>query len=402
MHSKTMRAMRFDCFLMMAWAWFALVLLAVPAAAATPAGTAITVNAGVTASGPEGTRTLTRGADIYLGDRLETGIFGQVEIEFVDHTRLAIGPNSSMVIDAFVMQSPTRLNRLGLTASRGAFRFLSGNSAKQAYRLKTPTATIGIRGTEFDFAVRRVREMAIAMYGGITHDCSLSTGICADLRKSCDVALFGGGQVVKTRTKALTDQQIRMAFPFMGDEGRLSSAFHVGSAGCVHGNHSNPPRMIRKANLRPGQKFVEFHAELDYFPGNTSFIYGTLNPDGTPQTSTYISYKPAKGVFGLIVGSVIPLPSFFDGYASNKASVPALKYRVLLTDQQYRKLDTFIQNSRKTRKVFWMYTANCVRLVRDAARAIGLKAPETTFVLPVTYINELSWANRGRLADPGE
>ena len=394
--------MSFKSFRMLAWVWIALIVLVVPAAAATPAGTAITVNAGVTASGPQGTRSLTKGADIYLGDKVDTGIFGQVEIEFTDHTKLAIGPSSSMVIDAFVMQSPTRLKRLGLTASRGTFRFLSGNSAKQAYRLKTPAATIGIRGTEFDFAVGRVKAMAIAMYGGITRDCSLSSGICANLRKSCDVALFDNGQVVKTRTAALTDQQIRMAFPFMGHEGRLSAAFHVGSAGCINGDQSNPQPKIKKANIRPGQKFVEFHAELDYFPGNTSFIYGTLNPNGTPQTSTYVSYKPVKGAFGLIVGSIIPLPSFFDGYASNKASKPVLTYRVLLTDQQYRKLETFIKEARQTRKVFWMYTANCVRLVRDAARAIGLKAPEATFVLPMTYVNQLSWANRGRLADPGE
>ena len=394
--------MRFNFFLMLAWAWFALVVMAMPAAAATSAGTAIMVNAGVIASGPQGTRTLTKGADIYLGDKVDTGIFGQVEIEFADKTKLAIGPRSSMVIDAFVMQSPNRLSRLGLTASRGTFRFLSGNSSKQAYRLKTPAATIGIRGTEFDFAVGRIKDMAIAMYGGITRDCSLSSGICANLRKSCDLAIFDGGQVVKTRTKALTDQQIKVAFPFMGDEGRLSAAFHVGSAGCINGDQSNPPRRIKKANIRPGQKFVEFHAELDYFPGNTSLIYGTLDPNGMPQTSTYVSHKPVMGALGLIVGSIIPLPSYFDGYASNKASTPVLKYRVLLNEQQYRKLDTFIKNARQTRKVFWMYTANCVRLVRDAARAIGLKAPEATFVLPMTYINQLSWANRGRLADPGE
>ncbi len=393
--------MRLNSFLVLASVWIALVAMAMPAAAAAPAGTAIAVRAGVTASGPQGTRTLGKGADIYLGDRVETGIFGQVEIEFTDHTKLAVGPNSSMVIDAYVMQSRSRLKQLGLTASRGAFRFLTGDSAKQAYRIKTPTATIGIRGTEFDFAVRRVRATAMALYGGLTRICSLSSGICADLRASCDVGLVDDGQVVKTRTAALTDQQIRLAFPFMGDEGRLSGAFHVGSAGCINGDHSNPlpGGAINKADIQPGQKFVEFHAEFDYFPGNTSLIYGTLGPDGEPLNPTYVSYKPIAGPLGLIIGSIVPLPPQLDGYGFDTAPGAVVKYRVLLSDEQYRKLDAFVQNARKTRKAFWLYTNNCVRFVRDAARAIGLKAPEATLVLPIVYINELSWANRGRVAD---
>ncbi len=394
--------MRLNSFLVVVSAWIALVVvMAMPAAAATPAGTAIAVNAGVTASGPQGTRTLSKGADIYQGDRVETGIFGQVEIEFTDHTKLAVGPNSSMVIDAYVMQSRSRLKQLGLTASRGAFRFLTGDSAKQAYRIKTPTATIGIRGTEFDFAVRRIRATAMALYGGNTRICSLSSGICADLRASCDVALVDDGQVVKTRTAALTDQQIRVGFPFMGHEGRLTASFHVGSAGCINGDHSNPQGngTIKKANIQPGQKFVEFHAEFDYFPGNTSLIYGTLGPDGEPQNSTYVSYKPIAGPLGLIIGSIIPVPPNLDGYASNETPKPVVKYRVLLSEEKYRKLDAFVRNARETSKVFWLYTNNCVRFARDAARVVGLKAPEATLVPPITYINMLSWANRGRVAD---
>jgi hypothetical protein len=153
--------------------------------------------------------------------------------------------------------------------------------------------------------------------------------------------------------------------------------------------------------IRPGQKFVEFRGEFNYFPGNTSLIYGTLGRDGKPAKYTYVSYEPAGGVFGLVVGSFIPLPSSFDGYSWDKANKPANKYRVLLTNAEYRRLDQFIQHARKTKKVFWFFTDNCARFVRDAARVVGLKAPEETFVLPPTYINMLSWYNRGRLADPG-
>ncbi len=177
-----------------------------------------------------------------------------------------------------------------------------------------------------------------------------------------------------------------------------STSLEVTLAPADAGFNANPKPGMK---IRQGQKFVEFRGELNYFPGNTSLIYGTLGRDGKPLKYTYVSYEPAGGIFGLVLGSIIPFPSTFDGYSWDKSSAPATKYRVLLTNSEYRKLDNFIKEARKNRKVFWLYTENCVRLVRDAARAIGLKAPEGTFVMPATYVNMLSWYNRGRIADPG-
>ncbi len=178
----------------------------------------------------------------------------------------------------------------------------------------------------------------------------------------------------------------------------VSRALDVSLAPAEAGFNANPKPGMK---IRRGQKFVEFHGEFNYFPGNTSLIYGTLGRNGKPLKYTYVSFEPAGGIVGLFVGSIIPLPSTFDGYSWDKSSPPATKYRVLLTNREYRRLDAFIKHARENRKVFWLYTENCVRLVRDAARAIGLKAPEGTFVLPPTYVNMLSWYNRGRLADPG-
>lgn len=177
-----------------------------------------------------------------------------------------------------------------------------------------------------------------------------------------------------------------------------ATALHVKLPAAEAGFNANPRP---DARVRRGQKFVEFHGEFNYFPGNTSLIYGTLKRDGTPLKYQYVSFEPKFGIIGLVVGSIIPLPSYFNGYSWDKSNPPAVKYRVLLTNREYRKLDNFIKNARKNRKVFWLYTENCVRLVRDAARVVGLKAPEGTFVLPPTYVNMLSWYNRHRLADPG-
>jgi hypothetical protein len=222
--------------------WLGLFAPSLSALAADPVGTAISVHGGVSASGPGGSRSLAGGADIFLGDTVETGLFGQVEIEFGDHTRLAMGPRSTMVIDDYVLRSPGRLNKFALTATRGAFRFLTGDSAKPAYQINTPTATIGIRGTEFDFAVARVRATAMALYGGFTRVCSQSSGACVDLRESCEVALIDDGRAVDTSTAGLTETQIRLAFPFLLDEARLTPALRVGSGRCEGGNGASHQR----------------------------------------------------------------------------------------------------------------------------------------------------------------
>lgn len=235
--------MRLLSFAALASALFAVVAMSTPVLAANPVGTAIAVRAGATASGENGSRGLSAGSPVYLGDRLQTGIFGHVDIEFTDHTKLAVGPNSSMVIDRYVLGSPGRLRSFGLKTARGAFRFLTGDSAKRAYRITTPTATIGIRGTEFDWAIGRVASTALALYGGATRICSLSSGVCANLNKSCEAALVYDGRVVKTTTQALTGQQTRMAFPFLRDEARVSASLRVGSARCEGGvpGVSSPP-----------------------------------------------------------------------------------------------------------------------------------------------------------------
>ena len=58
-----------------------------------------------------------------------------------------------MVIDAFVFNDDNTARKISINAVRGAFRFITGNSPKDAYSITTPTATIGVRGTEFDFNV---------------------------------------------------------------------------------------------------------------------------------------------------------------------------------------------------------------------------------------------------------
>jgi hypothetical protein len=93
-----------------------------------------------------GRRTLMVETPVYSGDRIITGPSGEAQIRFRDNTRLVVGPNSTMIIDAFVFADDDTARQISINAVKGAFRFIAGNSPKDAYTITTPTSTIGVRG----------------------------------------------------------------------------------------------------------------------------------------------------------------------------------------------------------------------------------------------------------------
>ena len=91
--------------------------------------------------------------DIYHNEIIETGEESATEFVFLDETRLALGPNSSLVLDRFVYDPEPGKASFVMTATAGVFRFVSGKLPKKSYEIHTPTATIGVRGTVFTFIV---------------------------------------------------------------------------------------------------------------------------------------------------------------------------------------------------------------------------------------------------------
>src|SRR6185436_1366854 len=140
----------------LAWALvFCLTPLAAEAQVATKAGVAAAVRGPVQQISfrtPEATvgRNLAGGQEIFLGDRIVTGPGGGLQILLLDGTTFSIGPNSSMVIDEFVFNPATGTGRLTASVARGTLRVISGRLARQqqeAIRVRTPVATVGVRGT---------------------------------------------------------------------------------------------------------------------------------------------------------------------------------------------------------------------------------------------------------------
>ena len=77
-------------------------------------------------------------------------------IDFIDDTRVDITAHSRLIIDDFVYDPNTGKGSLGLKASLGTIRYASGQIAKnsrQRVRIRTPSATISVRGTDFAMVI---------------------------------------------------------------------------------------------------------------------------------------------------------------------------------------------------------------------------------------------------------
>ncbi len=118
----------------------------VPMAHAQPDGFVVAVIQQAHIDAKTGKTVLMPANPIYSGDKITTDRIGNAQIKFRDDTKLVVGPNSTLVIDAFVFNKDDTARQVSISALKGAFRFISGKSPKDVYRITTPTATIGIRG----------------------------------------------------------------------------------------------------------------------------------------------------------------------------------------------------------------------------------------------------------------
>ena len=103
--------------------------------------------------------------DIFSYDTIKTGK-GKVAIGFIDDTRVDITQHSKLIIDEFVYDPNTKTGSLSLKAALGTVRYASGQIAKTSptsVQIKTPTATIGVRGTDFTMTIDEVGSSTIIL-----------------------------------------------------------------------------------------------------------------------------------------------------------------------------------------------------------------------------------------------
>ena len=103
--------------------------------------------------------------DIFSYNTVKTGK-GKVGIGFIDDTRVDVTEHSKLIIDEFVYDPNTKTGSLSLKAALGTIRYASGQIAKTDptnVQIKTPTATIGVRGTDFTLTVDEIGSSTIIL-----------------------------------------------------------------------------------------------------------------------------------------------------------------------------------------------------------------------------------------------
>ncbi len=98
------------------------------------------------------TRTLDRGAYFYSGESLMTGTNSTAQIRFTDGTVMALNPNSQIKIDGYIYQKDPKKDKSTVSLIKGGFRALTGlisKSSPDSYKVETPVAVIGVRGTNY-------------------------------------------------------------------------------------------------------------------------------------------------------------------------------------------------------------------------------------------------------------
>lgn len=149
-----------------------------------------------------GTREpLRRGAAILIGDRIETSANGHVHVRFIDNAAVSVRPDSVLEVQAYRYEADhPQLNEVRLNMEHGTSRSISGQATaidKNRFRLNTPIAAIGVRGTDFvvqanDLGTRATVAEGAIVVGALGAQCSAAgLGPCTGGQTSLLAAEMG-------------------------------------------------------------------------------------------------------------------------------------------------------------------------------------------------------------------
>ena len=119
---------------------------------------------------------------------------GRTAIQFVDDTRVDVTEHSKLLIDEFVYDPNTKTGALSIKAALGTVRYASGQIAKnsrQNIKIRTPTATIAVRGTDFSMSVDEFGQSTVILLPSCTQVGSQALCTVGEISVESDV-----GQVV--------------------------------------------------------------------------------------------------------------------------------------------------------------------------------------------------------------
>ena len=173
-------------------------LAASPARAQTRVGEAAVIQNEVVRVAGSASSQINVGDGVLRDEVVRTGLDSAARLVMADSTNLSLGPNATIKLDRTVFDDEHSYRDIAVRLTTGAFRFVTGHSEKTAYKITTPLATIGVRGTILDIRVQP-RETTVRLQEGASRVCTLSFQ-CIELLLPGDTAVItsaGGKTTIK-------------------------------------------------------------------------------------------------------------------------------------------------------------------------------------------------------------
>jgi hypothetical protein len=156
-----------------------LILVAVTSATAaekaappTEVGTTVLIKKKVTGIIDLEERELQKGFRVFRNELVRTGPDSQAELRLDDNTKLALGPDAELRLDEFAVSGGGDAKSIAVRLLKGTLRFLTGRNSSESYKIETPSATIGVRGTVFDLYIGPNGDTFVLLHQGEVEICS--------------------------------------------------------------------------------------------------------------------------------------------------------------------------------------------------------------------------------------
>ena len=112
--------------------------------------------------------SLTTGSKLYFGDSIITEAASSAQVLLMDQTTLTIGESSELVMDEFVYDPQTKIGKFVSSVKIGTVKIITGEISKtnpDNLEIKTPTGSIGARGTEFAVVTESDTKSTVVLLG---------------------------------------------------------------------------------------------------------------------------------------------------------------------------------------------------------------------------------------------
>lgn len=210
-------------------------------------------------------RKLAVGDDVRQDETIAVSADAQSELKLDDDTKIALGPGSKLLLDKFVYDADKKAGSIVVNLAKGAFRFITGAAAKSSYIVKTPNASITVRGTIFDVFTLKDRSVWVLLHDGAVEITGSKNIVCRVLDQPGRLMRISSAGTVSravnwSKLSGNSDVPFETAFPFVIKAPQIDPVEHLSQSEIIQAAFEDgpdkpclnpaitPPIKIRKAD----------------------------------------------------------------------------------------------------------------------------------------------------------